>query len=101
MNRELKSPSVASESNEDVLVTEGREKPALRDMPALRRILHLIWEVVWPYEIIWNSKPEHNREPQIEKAGENITRNQLRDRGKDPKGRSNSQRVERVIARTS
>ena len=57
MNRELKSPSFASQSIKDVFVTEGREKPALRDMSALRGILHLIWEVVWPYEIIWNSEP--------------------------------------------
>jgi hypothetical protein len=42
-------------------VTEAHEKPALRDMPAMRRILHLIWEVVWPYEIIWNSKQRAQR----------------------------------------
>ena len=56
MNRELKSSSLASEPFKNVLATGAHAKPALRDMPALRRILHLIWEVVWPYEIVWNSK---------------------------------------------
>ena len=58
MSRALKSDSVASESVKDVLVTEAQEKPALRDMHALRRILHLILEILWPYEIVWNAKPQ-------------------------------------------
>ena len=39
------------------------DKPLLRNMSVLRRVLHLIWEVVWPYEIVWNSdqKTEQGR----------------------------------------
>ena len=64
MNRQLKSSSLASEPVKDILAG-APEKPALRDMPALQRILHLIWEVVWPYEIVWNSK-QHEQQPVLD-----------------------------------
>jgi len=29
--------------------------PTLRDMPLVRRVLHLLWEILWPFEIVWNA----------------------------------------------
>ena len=44
-------------------LTEVSDKPALRDLSVPRRVLHLIWESVWPYEIVWNSEEKLERLP--------------------------------------
>jgi hypothetical protein len=60
MNREFKSNRFASESAADAPLIEKHDSLALRDMSALRRILHLVWEVVCCYEIVWNTKQPYD-----------------------------------------
>ena len=36
-------------------------KAAVGNLSALRRVLHLIWELVWPNEIVWNSEQKLER----------------------------------------
>jgi hypothetical protein len=44
---------------------EKHETATLRARSPLRRVLHLIWEIVWPYEIVWNSK----QQPEAQQPG--------------------------------
>src|ERR1039458_4389304 len=74
MNPKFNSDSSAWESVRDTSLTEGHDTAALRDMSALRRVLHLVWEIACRYEIVWNSKQQSNAESRELLHGENRQR---------------------------
>ena len=101
MNPKFNSDSSAWESVRDTSLTEGHDTAALRDMSALRRVLHLVWEIACRYEIVWNSKQQSTQRAEsfyMEKTGKERTTSLIREHVQGQKRRS-SQHVELVIAR--
>ena len=50
---------------------DAEERPGLRDLSPLRRVLHLIWEMVWRYEIVWDSEEHPKQKARSVFHGEN------------------------------
>jgi len=76
--------------------------PALKEMSALRRALHLIWEILCPYEIVTNSEQRARQiagSVYMEKTGEEKNTSLMRERVQERKRRTHSEHVELVIAR--
>lgn len=67
MQADQRDESITRTFISQLALREASDKPALWDLTVRRRVLHLIWESVWPYEIVRNSKQKLERLPAIRK----------------------------------
>lgn len=77
MNPKFKSDWFASEPVRDESLTAGHDTRALRDMSALRRVLHLVWEITCRYEIVWNFKQQSKQKAGSFHMEKHFTKNSI------------------------